>query len=147
MSEETHLTSRDLLDNLEKDWKDYPARFNRLSPGGQAAFLKAQGYASLHDLLGHILAWWEEALKIVNSILDMEELPRKEYDEDAFNAAAVEHFRTWTDSDLMIHYENLRQALISLVADLPEGGLENVRIHGWLKACLVEHFHTHALKD
>jgi len=139
----THLTCQELLDNLRKDWKAYPGRFNQLTPESQATFLRSQGYASFHDLLAHILAWWEEASKIVNSILDNMELPRKEYDIDAFNALALERFRTWKEADMLIHFENVRQALVTLVVDLPESGLNNSRINGWLNACLVEHFKEH----
>lgn len=148
MSEqETPLTCQQLLDNLRKDWKAYPDRFNKLDPDRQAAFLKEQGYDSFHDLLAHILAWWEETIKIVDSILDLMEMPRKEYDIDAFNAAALEHYRGWKDDDLLVHFENLRQALVTLVVDLPESGLQNRRVNGWLNASLVEHFQEHDMPD
>ena len=143
--QETPLTCQQLLDNLRKDWKAYPDRFNKLDPDRQAAFLKEQGYDSFHDLLAHILAWWEETIKIVNSILDLMEMPRKEYDIDAFNAAALEHYRGWKDGDLLVHFENLRQALVTLVVDLPESGLQNRRVNGWLNASLVEHFQEHGI--
>lgn len=141
--QEKHLTCQELLDNLRKDWKTFPGRFDLLSPEAQAAYLKSQGYNSFHDLLAHILAWWEEASKIVISILDNMELPKKEYDIDAFNASTLEHFRTWKEADLRIHFENIRQSLVTLVVDLPESGLDNSRINGWLNACLVEHFQEH----
>ena len=145
--QETHLTLSEILDNLRKDWKVFPGRFKQLSPENQAAFLKSQGYDSFHDLLAHILAWWEEASKIVTSILDNMELPRKEYDIDAFNANALEHFRSWKETDMLIHFENVRESLITLVVDLPESGLHNPRINGWLKACLVEHFQEHDIPE
>jgi len=145
--QEKHLTSQELLDNLRKDWKAFPGLFTQLSPERQAAFLESQGYASFHDLLAHILTWWEEASKIVISILDNMELPRKEYNVDAFNAAALEHFRTWKETDLLIHFENVRQSLVTLVVDLPESGLQNPRINGWLKACVVEHYQEHKISE
>lgn len=137
------ITMQQVLDNLNKDWKTYPERFNAMDPDRQVTFLKKQGYDSLHDLLAHIIAWWQEAIQIVNSIIDLQELPKKEYNLDEFNSAAIERFRNWQDADLMIHYENLRQALIDLVAELPENGLNNTRINFWMNACVVEHFHTH----
>jgi len=140
---ETTLTCSQLLDILNKDWESYPGRFKSLNPARQAAFLQEQGYASFHDLLAHIIAWWEEAIKIVDAIMDMEELPRKEYDLDAFNAAAVENYKKWKDADLLFHFENLRLALLNLVADMPENGLDNKRVNNWLNACVVEHYHTH----
>jgi DNA-binding ferritin-like protein (Dps family) len=144
---EIHLTSQQLLDNLQKDWKAFPERFNALTPEQRSAYLKTQGYDSLHDLLAHILAWWEEAVKIVNSILDNMELPRKEYDIDAFNKSAIDHFQTWKDEDMLIHFENVRQSLVNLIVDLPESGLHNSRINGWLKACVVEHFQEHVISE
>jgi hypothetical protein len=143
----SHLTRQELLDNLHVDWKTYPERFNQLTPDKQAAFLKSQGYDSFHDLLAHILAWWEEAVKIVNSILDNMELPGKEYDIDAFNATALEHFQSWNEVDLLIHFENIRRSLLTLVVELPESGLLNASINGWLKACVVEHFQDHDISD
>lgn len=140
---EPGVTCHQLLDNLNKDWESYPDRFRELDPAQQAIFLQEQGYASFHDLLAHIVAWWEEAIKIVDAIMDLEELPTRQYDLDAFNADAINNFKNWKDTDLLFHYENLRQALIDLVVDLPENGLENQRVNGWLNACLVEHFHMH----
>lgn len=141
--EEPGVTCQQLLDNLNKDWESYPDRFREMDPVQQAIFLQEQGYASFHDLLAHIVAWWEEAIKIVDAIMDMEELPARQYDLDAFNADAIKNYKSWKDADLLFHYENLRQALIDLVVDLPENGLENQRVNGWLNACLVEHFHMH----
>jgi len=141
--QEKQLTCQELLDNLSKDWKTFPGRFKQLPSDHQADYLQKQGYSSFHDLLAHILGWWEEAIKIVNSILDNLEMPRKKYDIDAFNAATLEHFRSWKEEDLLIHYENIRQSLVTLVVDLPENGLKNHRINGWLNACLVEHLEEH----
>ena len=101
--QERQLTCQELLDNLRQDWKTFPERFKQLSSNDQAAFLKSQGYENFHDLLAHIVGWWEEAAKIVNSILDNMELPKKKYDIDAFNAATIEHFKTWKEADLLIH--------------------------------------------
>jgi hypothetical protein len=141
--QEQILTKEKLLTNLEVDWKEYPLRINSLPPDLKAKFLFEQGYSSAHDLLAHIIAWWQEALKVINSIMDLNEVPRREYDEDAFNAEAIALFRAWKEDDLLTHYENLRLALINLLADLPEDGLKNQRICGWLNAVLVEHFKTH----
>jgi hypothetical protein len=141
--DKTTITCQQLLDNLNKDWKTYPERFLKLDPDQQANFLKEQGYDSFHDLLAHIIAWWQEAIKIIDAIMDMEEPQRKEYNIDDFNSAAIERYRNWKDTDLMFHFENSREALINLVAELPENGLNNKRINNWLNACVVEHFHTH----
>ncbi|MGC8856042.1 MAG: hypothetical protein ACP5QU_04510 [Anaerolineae bacterium] len=59
---------------LREDWGKYRACFESLSVAEQAAFLQRQGYATFHDLLAHICAWWEEGLKVIHSILENEPL-------------------------------------------------------------------------
>ncbi len=138
-------TSQELLAVLQTGWAGYVTDFEQLSASDQAAFLERQGYGRFHDLLAHIVAWWEECLKIVTSILDVSEIPSREYDIDAFNAAAVAAYQNWKDDDLLVHFENLREALLHLVADLPTGAFENRRIDNWLYACVVEHLKEHKI--
>jgi hypothetical protein len=139
------VTIQQLLDALQTGWGQYAAGFERLSPAEQAAFLQRQGFSRFHDLLAHICAWWEDTLEVVTAILEVSESPQKRYDVDAFNAAAVAKYQDWKESDLLTHYENLREALLYLVAELPEDALTNQRIAGWLHASVVEHLHEHCL--
>ena len=145
MSKKKQLDVQQILDNLKFEWKPYPEQFHALSSSKKSEFLQRQGFASFHDLLAHVLAWWEEAIKIINSILDLEELPRKEYDIDAFNTASMEHFKDWTEEDLLIHFENIRNALMTMVVEFPPEGMDNRRISGWLDACLIEHYQEHKI--
>ena len=145
MSEKKQLDIQHVLDNLRLEWKPFPAEFQALSSPKKSEYLRQQGFASFHDLLSHILAWWEEAIKIINSIMDMEELPRKEYDIDEFNSTAMEHFKEWTEEDLLIHFENIRKALMNMAVEFSPTGLDNPRIKGWLVACLIEHYQEHKI--
>jgi hypothetical protein len=145
MSEKKQLDIQHVLDNLILEWKPFPAEFQALSSSKKSEYLHQQGFSSFHDLLSHILAWWEEAIKIINSILDLEELPRKEYDIDAFNTAALEHFKEWTEEDLLIHFENIRKAMVTMVVEFQPEGFDNTRINGWLDACLIEHYLDHKI--
>lgn len=140
-----NITSQQLFDALQTGWGEYVGKFNGLSPAEQSAFLEREGYPRFHDLLAHIIAWWEEALEIITAVLESHDLPSREYDIDAFNAEALAEYRDWTESDLLAHYENLREALLDLVAELPDGALENKRIAGWLHACVIEHYEQHLL--
>ncbi len=140
-----NITSQQLFDALQTGWCEYVGKFNGLSPAEQSAFLQREGYARFHDLLAHILAWWEEALEVITAMLEFRDLPSREYDIDAFNAEALAEYHDWTESNLLAHYENLREALLDLVAELPDGALENKRIAGWLHACVLEHLNDHQL--
>jgi hypothetical protein len=147
MSIRNQIETQQLLDNLRSEWKFFPARFHDLTPSKKSDFLQQQGFDSFHDLLAHILAWWEETIKIINSILDFEELPEKDYDIDAFNAAAIEHFKDWSEEDLLLHFSNIRKALVTMVVDFPPGGLDNSRISDWLDSNLIEHYQEHKTPD
>jgi len=139
------ITIQQLLDALQEGWEHYLAGFEHLSAAEQITFLQKQGYPRFHDLLAHICAWWEETLEIVTSILEARESPQKRYNVDAFNAAAVAKYKDWKESDLVAHYNNLREGLLYLVAELPEEALKNKRITGWLHASIIEHLHDHQL--
>jgi hypothetical protein len=137
------ITRQQIVECLEGDWKNYVASFGRLAPEQQTAMLSQQGYTSFHDLLAHICGWWEECIAIVDSILKNEEQPKREYDIDAFNAESMARFQTWKEDELIGHFENLRNELIDLTSDLPDGTLENSRIAAWIDACVINHFHEH----
>ncbi|MBN1306041.1 MAG: hypothetical protein JXA13_16510 [Anaerolineales bacterium] len=141
------VTQEQSLRILKDDWGRYLADFKGLSPQEQRAFLEDQGYASFHDLLAHICAWWEETLTVINSILDNEEVTGREYDIDQFNAEAIIKFRKWDPVDLETHFENLRQSLVDLVIDLPDEALAYQRITTWMHACVVEHAEEHKIRD
>ncbi len=142
----SHTVSRQqVIHCLCEEWGKYRTRFESLPPAEQAAFLQGQGYATFHDLLAHICAWWEEGLKVIHSILENEEQPRREYDIDTFNANAIEHFRPWSQEDLFFHFENLRQTLLALVSELPEDAFSHRRIASWLNAVVLEHAAEHKI--
>jgi len=130
---------------LEEGWGEYVKQFNALSLQEREEFLKREEFASFHDLLAHIIGWWEEALWIITGILDDPSFTWKERDVDAFNRELVEKFRSWSDEDLLLHYENVREALLDLTADLPEGALTNNDIRDWLYADVIEHLEDHRI--
>ena len=64
---------------------------------------------------------------------------------DVFNRELVERFRSWSEQDLLLHYENVREAMLNLVADLPENALDNEDIRNWLYADVIEHLEDHKI--
>jgi hypothetical protein len=133
------------MQTLEEGWGEYVHKFQSLSPTAGASFLKQQGFESFHDLLGHIIGWWEEGLRVITGILDDPSFTWEERDTDVFNQELVAKFRSWNETDLLLHYENVREALLDLVADLPENALENKAIREWLYADVIEHLEDHQL--
>jgi len=140
-----NFTLREVMRVLEEGWGEYVKQFNALSPRARAEFLQKEGFASFHDLLGHVIGWWEEGLWIITGIIDDPSFTWKERDTDDFNLELIEKFRSWSEEDLLLHYENVREALLDLVADLPENSLMNDDIREWLEADVIEHLEEHRI--
>lgn len=132
-----------VLDMLKNDWAPYIDDFHRLEPEKQKEFLSKQGFNTFHNLLAHIIGWWEEGARIINGILDSPSFTWEDHDVDSFNLALTEKFSTWSDDDLFKHFESLRMALIDLVERLPEDAFLNKDIEGWLADDVVEHYDEH----
>lgn len=139
------FTLRQVMKVLEEGWGEYIKQFNALSPQAQAAFLEKEGFDSFHDLLGHIIGWWEEGLWIITGIIEDPSFTWEERDTDDFNRELVERFSLWSEEDLMLHYENVREALLDLVGELPEDALLNDDIREWLEADVIEHLEDHKI--
>lgn len=133
------------LDMLQNDWASYIENFQRLDAEKQQEFLSKQGFASFHDLLAHIIGWWEEGTRIINGILHSPGFTWQDPDVDPFNLELTRKFSAWSDNDLFRHYENLRLALIDLVRRLPEDAFLNRDIEAWLADDVVRHYDEHPI--
>lgn len=134
-----------VLDMLENDWATYIADFNRLEADKQKEFLSKQGFGSFHDLLAHVIGWWEEGARIISGILDSPSFTWESHDTDAFNLELAQKYSTWSDEDLFKHYETVRLAMLELAADLPDDAFLNKDIEGWLKDDVVAHYDDHPI--
>ena len=134
-----------VLDMLKNDWRTYIDDYDRLEPEKQKEFLSKQGFENFHDLLAHIIGWWEEGARIINGILASPSFTWEDHDVDGFNRELTEKFSAWSDDDLFKHYESLRLALIDLVERLPEDAFRNKDIEGWLAEDVVEHYDEHPI--
>ncbi|HLF73306.1 MAG TPA: ClbS/DfsB family four-helix bundle protein [Anaerolineales bacterium] len=134
-----------VIDMLENDWATYIDDYHCLTPERQAEFLSKQGFNSFHDLLAHVIGWWEEGARITMGILDSPAFTWQDPETDAFNVELTEKYAAWSDDDLYKHFEGVRLALIDLVAGLPEDAFSNRDIEGWLAADVVEHYDDHPI--
>jgi hypothetical protein len=134
-----------VIDVLENEWGQYVENFNRLDAQKQAEFLSKQGFENFHDLLAHIIGWWEEAARIVLGITDSPSFTWTDPDTDAFNLDLTRKYSSWSDDDLFKHYETVRLALIDLAADLPEDAFLNQDIESWLAADVIWHYDGHVV--
>jgi hypothetical protein len=134
-----------VMDTLENEWVEYMERFGQLETGKQKEFLSKQGFENFHDLVAHVIGWFEETLRVVNRIVENPGYVRESRDVDAYNAELVKKFSTWSEADLSLHFENVRRSLMELVDELPDDAFKNQDIESWLAADGVRHFDDHAL--
>lgn len=134
-----------ITDMLENEWAEYIEDFNRLDDEKQKEFLAKQGFESFHNLLAHVVGWWEEGSRIIRGILDSPSFTWESHDVDAFNAELTKKFSEWSDEDLFKHYETVRLAMLELTSNLPPDAFLNKDIEGWLKDDVVEHYDEHTV--
>lgn len=134
-----------VIDVLENDWATYIEDFNRLEHDKQKEFLTKQGFENFHDLLAHVIGWWEEGARITMGILDSPAFTWQDPETDSFNAELVEKYSTWSDDDLYKHFETVRLAMIDLISGLPEDAFINTDIENLLIADVVEHYDEHPI--
>jgi len=134
-----------IVDTLEHNWATYIVDFNNLEVEKQKGFLAKQGFETFHDLLAHVIGWWEEGARIISGILDTPGFTWVDLETDKFNLELTEKYSGWSDEDLFVHYETVRLALIDLVIELPDDAFLNKDIEGWLIADVVEHYDDHPL--
>jgi len=131
------------LDVLENEWSDYVANFNKLDAVKQQEFLAKQGVESFHQMLGHVVGWWEEGARIINGILASPGFTWTDPDVDEFNVMLKKKYASWSDDDMLQQFETVRHSLIEMVARLPDDAFLNSDIESWLVADVVEHYDDH----
>lgn len=132
------ITQKRVLDFLE-EWRAYVPRFESLSPEAQAQFLKEQGFASLHDLLAHVVGWWDETYEIVTATVDGTDRPPRKYDFDAFNAGSIERYKGLTDAQMLARFEEMRRKLVDFLTVHPAAVDEHRRVRNWMYAVVIHH--------
>ena len=133
-----------ILDMLQREWASYAERFHALPEDKQKAFLEKQGFPRFRDLAAHIIAWWEEGIRVIDGVAKDPAYRMPPMDTDAFNAEVVELFGRMDEVDVWKQYEATRSALIELLINLPDETYENSEVQGWLHSDVVEHYFDHA---
>ena len=138
---------RDIMRVLEEGWGRYIEHFKALTPQDQTTFVHKEGFETFHDLLAHIIGWWEEGLWVITGILEDPNFTWEKRDTDTFNQELIEKYRSWNNEDLFLHYENVREAILNLVAELPEDALSNNDIKSWLYEDVIAHLEDHRISQ
>jgi len=133
------------VDTLENEWGTYVEDFNTLDDAKKKEFLGKQGVENFHDMLAHVIGWWDEGERVITGILKDPNFKGEDIDTDAFNVQLTEKYKNISDADVLAEFESRRQDLIKFVNELPEEAFTNKEIESWLAADVVEHFDGHAV--
>ena len=133
------------LDLLQNEWAEYIESFNALDDEKKKEFLTKQGFENFHDLVAHIIGWWEEGARIITGILGAPNFAWTSRDTDAFNLELTKKYASWSDGDLFKHFESVRLAMLDLTASLPDDAFKNADIEGWLNDDVVGHYDEHSI--
>jgi hypothetical protein len=131
-------------DTLANEWSEYIERFKKLEDKNE--FLKKQGFESLHDLLAHVIGWWDEGERIIGSVQKDSNFKADDIDADKYNAELVEKYKNISEADVQAEFENKRQRYSKLVDELPEDAFLNQEIETWLALDVVGHFDEHGIR-
>ena len=134
-----------VVDMLENEWATYIEDYNDLDDEKKKEFLSKQGFDSMHDLLAHVIGWWEEGARIITGIMDSPSFTWENPDADAYNRDLVKKFGAWSADDLSQHYESVRLAMLDLTAELPDDAFLNNDIEAWLRDDVVGHYDEHPI--
>lgn len=132
-----------VIDFVEIEWAGYVERFNRLPELDGSKRVRGQGYERFHDMLAHILAWWEDVMPIVLAIAENREFEKKKYDFDAFNAEAVAKYKDWDETEFLAHFEKTRQKAAADLSSINEAAFEDKRIWGRIHGIFIHHAREH----
>jgi hypothetical protein len=134
------------VDTLENEWGTYVDDFNRLDDEKKKEFPGKHGVENFHDMLAHVIGWWDEGGRIIMGILNDPNFKWLDHDTDAFNVELTAKYKNVSDADVLAEFENKRKDLIKLVNELPEEAFANQDIEGWLAADVVGHFDEHSVQ-
>jgi hypothetical protein len=129
-------------DMLQREWAGCVARFQALPAEQQSAFLLRQGFPRFRDLAAHILAWWEEGIRVIQTASD--DAVRDAQDVDTFNADALAKYGKLTESEVFAAFETTRRTLINLADTLPDEVFHKANVQDWLRSDVMRHYFEHA---
>jgi hypothetical protein len=130
-----------VMDTLQREWSECLPLFDGLTPEQKQTFLERQGYRRFRDLIAHIIAWWEDGIRVIGAGGD--EDPCEVEDVDAFNAAAIERFGKLEEAEVFASYERTRLVLLNLVGTIPDEIISKPNVQSWLRADVIDHYYEH----
>ena len=141
------MTHDQLLERLDKAWRDFEASYAGLS-ASQLLIPNVTGAWSVRDIIAHVTWWEEEALEHLPLIREGGRPPRysvKYGGINAFNALMTERRRGLSLADVLRQHDDVHARLVAYVAAAPEDLIRTeTRFRRRLKLDAIGHYPIHA---
>jgi hypothetical protein len=134
---------RALLHALLDGWQTYLAALHDLSDEDRAAYLNAQGYEQVRDLLAQAIVRCEETIGVVSLMVCGGEIQRDSRGRTDRNLHAIARFQYFTDAEMLRRFALAYGALGRMLAFFPETALEDPAIYRWLFTTIIDDFNAH----
>ncbi len=139
-------TREQILSTLNHGWGTLIENYDHLTPDQQSAFLKSQGYARFADLLAHVIAWWEDAMRTIRKQVEAPDFQTPNIEVDRFNAEAVKRFQNQDEAALIHSFQAMRVGMVGLVFELSDESFADPRINERLRVEVLGHLSEHAIQ-
>lgn len=140
------MNKNQILDQLENRWSEFKESFAGLDEK-QMTRVPSKGGWSIKDILVHVAAWDEQALKNLPLIVEGKRLPR--YRDlyggiNAFNAMTAEKHRDLPLSEALRQLDQTHKRLLAYLRSVPEEQFEGrSRFRRRLSADTYNHYPEH----
>jgi len=74
-----------VINILESDWDQYIDQLISFSPSEKEKFLKKQGINNMVDFVVHIVGWWQETMRIIDTVPKQPTYKPPDVDVDEYN--------------------------------------------------------------
>jgi hypothetical protein len=135
-----------VLNNLNKEWKNFLIELISLKDDEKTKYLNKQGYPNNCALLGHIIGWWNEAYINIGKLITNPDYKSPEYDVDKFNANIIEKVKGREEQNVIEEYEALRSALFELISTIQEKRIDIEEMQKELYWNITNHYKDHKIK-
>jgi hypothetical protein len=137
------MSRQEVLDFMEQNWSVYLPTLDSIPIDEREAFAQEHGYPGTKELIAHIAGGWREAILIVSAVMAGQQ-PALDYDgDDEFNARIIENARSQPYEEVEAEFENAREEIAGLVAELPDAAFDNPQIYDELYGEIVTHYRQH----
>lgn len=134
-----------VIKSLEYGWEEYIDRLVRFSPAEKREFLHKQGFDNMVDFLVHIVGWWQECMRIIQSVQQHPDYRPAEVNVDEYNKRVIEENPCQGEEEMISLFKDVKSAIKEMIEKLPESAIEDETINTYMFWCITNHAEEHKI--